>query len=382
MKQTNPIGTRYPEYHPYPGESIKLQITRPEAVPGKTLTISKSSIEIKQGKRAADVTLAFTISASRGMQHSITLPPYIDLQKSMINKKEVVLQLEKNHLIIPVQPGTQEVAISWRSKGELSYKLVTQAIDLGTNSVNHSITMNLPYSRWILLTGGPRIGPAVLFWGELFVIILFALLLGRIKFTPLSTLQWLLLILGLSQVPPILAAIVVCWLLFLGIRREKGAHISQPIPFNLMQVLLVFLTVAALGALFFAIQKGLLGHPDMQISGNNSNNHTLHWYQDRNLSLLPTAWVVTVPLLVYRISMLLWALWLAMALLKWLRWGWDCFTEKATWKTAPKKVKKNTLKKTVPATRKAVAPSKKNGQTKKPMPKPSKTTKEIDKQQK
>ncbi len=124
--------------------------------------------------------------------------------------------------------------------------------------------------------------------------------------------------------------------------------------FNVMQVFLAILTLAALAALFFAIQQGLLGHPDMQIGGNGSSGHSLRWYQDRIDSELPTAWVLTVPLLAYRISMLLWALWLAIALLRWLRWGWDCFSESSVWKKAPPKPKK----KKIVRKRKIAAPAK------------------------
>ena len=225
-------------------------------------------------------------------------------------------------------------------------------------SVNHSIEMRVPSSRWILLTGGPRIGPAVLFWGELLVIILVALFLGRVRLTPLSTLQWLLLSLGLSQIPVPMAAIVVAWLLLLGLRKKQGEDIKAVITFNLMQVFLVILTLLALSTLFFAIQQGLLGHPDMQIGGNGSSGHTLHWYQDRVDALLPQAWVLTVPLLTYRIAMLLWALWIAMALLRWLRWGWDCFSTGSVWKkvTLPQKTvrKKTTQKTAVPPAQKVV----------------------------
>ncbi|MBU1420009.1 MAG: hypothetical protein KKI15_16110 [Proteobacteria bacterium] len=339
INQTNPAGKRYPEYHPYPGESLELQVSRPEGVAGPTMTITRSLMQIKPGWRATDVSLFFSLTASRGLRHSITLPPDINLQKTLINNQELPLQLENNRLIIPVHPGKQDIEISWRSERDVPLKFVTRAVDLGMESVNTSIELTVPSSRWILLAGGPRIGPAVLFWGELLVIILFALLLGRIKLTPLSTLQWLLLSLGLSQIPAPLAAIVVIWLILLGLRKTKGGEISQITTFNIVQVLLVLITFAALGSLFFAIQQGLLGHPDMQIGGNGSSGHTLRWYQDRNASILPTAWVITVPLLVYRISMLLWALWLAFALLRWLRWGWDCFSDTATWKRVPPKKK-------------------------------------------
>jgi len=372
INQTNPAGKRFPEYHPYPGESLKLHITRPEGVVGPTMTINRSKLTIRPGLRSTDTRLQFSLTASRGMQHSIVLPSDIDLQKSLLNGKEFPLQLENNRLIIPVYPGKQDVEIDWRSKRGIQTKLITESVDIGAKSVNASIELRVPSSRWILLAGGPQIGPAVLFWGELLVIILLALLLGRIKLTPLSTLQWLLLSLGLSQIPAPLAAVVVAWLLSLGLRKKRGKEITQIAGFNAMQVLLVLLSVAALAALFFAIQKGLLGHPDMQIGGNGSTGHTLRWYQDRSDSLLPVAWVITVPLLAYRISMLLWALWLAMALLRWLRWGWECFSDSAVWKSAPPK-RKILVKKR----KKAVLATKPKAALKKRVVKTVNTTKKV-----
>lgn len=349
INQTNPEGKRFPEFHPYPGESLELLVVKPKGVAGPSMTINRSKLQVKPGHRATETTLTFALTASRGMQHRITLPPGIDLQKTLLNHKEVPLQLENNQLILPLTPGKQHVEIGWRSTGILDYKTVTETIDLGVNSVNHSIEMQVPSSRWILLTWGPRVGPAVLFWGELLVIILVALLLGRISLTPLSTLQWLLLSLGLSQIPAAMAAIVVAWLLLLGLRKKRGAEIKQIVSFNLLQVLLIILTLFALGTLFFAIQQGLLGHPDMQIGGNGSSGHQLYWYQDRVEKQLPLANVLTVPLLVYRIGMLLWALWLATALLRWLRWGWDCFSSGSSWKVAPPR--KNIVRKPKPKTR-------------------------------
>jgi hypothetical protein len=37
--------------------------------------------------------------------------------------------------------------------------------------------------------------------------------------------------------------------------------------------------------------------------------------------------------MVYRLGMLLWALWLASALLGWLNWGWGCFSEGGLWRS-------------------------------------------------
>ncbi len=348
MNQTTTAGERYPEYRPYPGESLQLSISRPVGVPGPTITINRSKLTITPGLRSTETTLHFSLNASRGLQHSIALPAESNLQKTLINGQEFSLQLENNQLVIPIQPGTQNIEIGWRSKQEVDTKFITDSVDLGVESVNATIELNVPSSRWILLTGGPQIGPAVLFWGEMLVIILLALVLGRIKITPLSTLQWFFLSLGLSQLPAFLAIIVVAWLLLLGLRKNHGREIRSIITFNVMQVLLALLTLIALAVLFTAIQQGLLGHPDMQIGGNGSSGYTLRWYQDRSDSTLPTAWVITVPLIAYRICMLLWALWLAVVLLRWLRWGWACFSNDLLWKkpVPRKKIVPNSRRKT------------------------------------
>ncbi|MGZ8224405.1 MAG: hypothetical protein ACXW0H_04930, partial [Methylobacter sp.] len=65
----------------------------------------------------------------------------------------------------------------------------------------------------------------------------------------------------------------------------------------------------------------------------------LNWYQDRSPSTLPTATVISVPLITYRLMMLAWSLWLAVSLLDWLKWGWVCFSANGLWnkKTVEKK---------------------------------------------
>jgi hypothetical protein len=50
---------------------------------------------------------------------------------------------------------------------------------------------------------------------------------------------------------------------------------------------------------------------------------------------LPSVWFVSVPLAVYRGLMLLWALWLAKAVLEWVRWGWRAFTHEGFWRGRP-----------------------------------------------
>ena len=170
----------------------------------------------------------------------------------------------------------------------------------------------------------------------LIVIFIVSLGLSKIRLTPLKASQWFLLLVGLSQIPLQSAIIVVAWLMLLGWRRTQ--QLAGMRYFNALQVLIAALTLVALGLLFFTVKQGLLGSPDMQVIGNQSSAFNLDWYQDRSLATLPVATLISVPLLVYRILMLAWSLWLAVSLLNWLKWGWECFASNGFWnKTIAKK---------------------------------------------
>jgi hypothetical protein len=38
--------------------------------------------------------------------------------------------------------------------------------------------------------------------------------------------------------------------------------------------------------------------------------------------------------------MLLWSLWMALSLLNWLRWGWECFSTEGLWRETKKNLPK------------------------------------------
>jgi hypothetical protein len=93
----------------------------------------------------------------------------------------------------------------------------------------------------------------------------------------------------------------------------------------------VALTLGALVALVLAIEAGLLGTPEMQIAGNGSDASVLRWYQDRAGAVLPRPWALSVSLWIYRGAMLAWSLWVAQALLGWLRWGFRQWSSGGYW---------------------------------------------------
>ena len=205
-------------------------------------------------------------------------------------------------------------------------------MDLGGPSVNARLSVHLPRDRWPLWVSGPTLGPAVLFWGVLVVILAGAVVLARVGGTPLRAHHWFLLGVGLSQSHILAVLLVAGWLVLLARRRTLATGAIGSWRFDLLQLGLAVLTLAALAALLGGIERGLLGTPDMQIAGNGSSAYQLNWYQDRSAGSLPTAWVFSAPILLYRGLMLAWSLWLAYALLKWLGWAWGCFSAGGLWR--------------------------------------------------
>ncbi|MDD5112573.1 MAG: hypothetical protein PHC94_01040 [Methylobacter sp.] len=336
MMHLDNTGLWLAEWHPWPGEQLTLNITRPDTVDGQTLTIDSSSLSIKPGQRSQEAQLSISLRSSQGGQHSIVLPEQAALQSVTINGQLQPIRQEGKKLTLPVNPGKQDITLNWQQATGIAGILSSPDVDLGVASVNSRLNISLGQDRWVLLTLGPRFGPAVLFWGVLLVIVILAVALSKIPLTPLKHWQWFLLLLGLSQIAIEAAGLVIGWLMLLGWRKQAADIESRY--FNLLQVLIAGLTLLSLGLLFLAVEQGLLGSPEMQISGNQSSAFNLNWYQDRSAATLPVATVISVPLIVYRILMLAWSLWLAVSLLNWLKWGWSCFSSGRLWLPKAKKV--------------------------------------------
>ncbi|HZR36701.1 MAG TPA: hypothetical protein VFA75_15135 [Nevskia sp.] len=324
-------GWRLPSYQPWPGESLELKLSRPQGLPGQTLTLDGASLVVTPGQHASEETLELRLRSSQGGQYALPLPAGSTVSLLVLDGEAQPAHIDNGRLILGLKPGAQQVQLGLRSGEGISWNLRTPALELGMPGVNARIDLELPQDRWILATGGPRMGPAVLFWGVLAVLLGVAAVLGRSGLAPLGTVQWALLFVGLSQIPVWAAAVVVGWFAALTWRGRRGEALSAG-RFKLLQGALVLLTLLSLGLLFQAVAAGLLGQPDMQIAGNGSWSHSLHWYQDRFGQALPQARVWSAPLWLYRLLMLLWALWLANALLRWLRWGWSQFNAGGLWR--------------------------------------------------
>lgn len=356
VRRQDESGGRMPEWRPWPGETVTLTATRPAAVVGQTVTIDDAKLHVRPGLRATDATLTLGLRSSRGGPHVVTLPGEAGallVQEVKLGGAVIPVAPDQPRIELPLTPGAQSAEIRWQTATAIGRTYTSPVVDLGIPAVNLSVDIEVPAERWILLAGGPRSGPAVLFWSMLAVLIGAAYALGRSRLTPLRWWHWLLLGLGLSQTFLPLALVLVGWFFALGLRgRHPPSHRWA---FNLGQLALVGWTLVSAGVLIWSVRHGLLGLPDMQIEGNGSYGSHLRWFTDRSDGKVPESWVLSVPLMAYRVLMLAWALWLARSLLRWIRWAWTCFTAGGHWRPPPPKAPKPEAPK--PEAPKAEAPT-------------------------
>ncbi|NCY24999.1 MAG: hypothetical protein EBX37_09065 [Alphaproteobacteria bacterium] len=325
-----------PAFAPLPGEQLVVHVSKPEGVQGQTVTLDHSQLRITAGSRSLEAALSLSLRASQGGQHLITLPEGARLATSTLNGAPISLSVKERQVTLPLSPGSQQFELVWNQPIDMPLHFVTPAVDVGLPSVNAQTSLTLPKDRWILFTHGPQMGPAVLFWGWLPVVLLASFALAQTRLTPLRMRHWLLLLLGLTQTDLFTNLIIVGWLLALGWRSTTAMIAEKPALFNLRQLALGAWTLLSLMHLFGGIRQGLLGSPDMRIQGGGSSSYYLQWYQDIAASLLPQPGVLSLPIYCYRAFMLAWALWLAFALVRWLQWGWKCFSAGGYWKGVQK----------------------------------------------
>ena len=324
-----------PLWRPWPGEKVTIGVTRPPSAPGENLTIDQASFTVQPGNRLDTAGLSLRIRSALGGRHVLGLPGEAQITALTLNGKPTPWSSDKpGEVGLVLSPGVQDVSLSWRQPRQAMGAVATPALGLGHAAVNTIVTVDMPRDRWILWTSGDTpLRPAVLFWSEIGFMAVVAFGLGFLPWSPLKRWQWFLLGLGLTQVGLGTALLAVVWLLALGIRKRFGPA-QNPLSFNAGQIGLAILVLVGLYSLFEAIHTGLLGLPQTNITGNGSSAYHLAWTFDRAPAQMPVATVYSVSLWWYRGLMLAWSLWLALSLLKWLRFGWESVSSGGAWKAA------------------------------------------------
>ncbi|MDA1086598.1 MAG: hypothetical protein O2901_06240 [Verrucomicrobia bacterium] len=326
-----------PVWNPWPGEEATLSFSKPAAVSGDTMTVRRVRHEVSLGSRQRTSQLQLEVECSLGEDFVLELDPGAEISSLKQDDRAIPVRRDGDKLIVPVHPGKQTLTLDWRENVVLQGAAGTGRVTLPVEAANITTILRVPLSRWVLWANGPLRGPAVRFWTILLVSILAAWVLGTVSLSPLRRLEWMLLAVGLTQVHIAAALYVVGWFFLLAWRGTRPAGELSRWRFNSLQVVLVPLTVAALAVLVGAVREGLLGNPEMFIRGNNSTQTALQWFQPRGTNALPEPGILSISVWYYRLLMLGWALWLAAALIRWLKWSWVQFTEGGFWKRGPRK---------------------------------------------
>jgi hypothetical protein len=321
------------EYYPRAGEHLAVRITRPEPIAGGTLAFDRVELVLNAGKHSSDSTLTLSYRSTQGGRQVLHLPDDAEVTLVRSDGDTLGLRPEKGELSLPALPGRHTWTIDWRRTAGAAVVTRAPAVGLSAPAGNLHVGLRVPEDRWVLFAFGPGVGPAIVYWGELVVFIAIAWLIGRSRLTPLPTRDWLLLGLGLSTFSWAVLGLFVLFVALFEWRARSGPPVERG-TFNLAQVGLAVLAVAAVLAVVAAVPGGLLAHPDMRISGGGEPG-ALGWFVDQTQDALPRPGVLSVSLWWYKIAMLAWALWLSFALTRWLRWAWEVFARDGVWRAPP-----------------------------------------------
>ena len=246
---------------------------------------------------------------------------------------DLMLRPERGELPIPLLPGAHTLAVDWESDDGAHVSTRPPAVDVGAAASNVTAQLSLPQDRWLLFVSDIGVGPVVLYWGELLIFVLVAVVVSRLAFSPLKMHEWLLLGFGLSTFRWATLVLFALWAFAMRWREGWAGEVSVW-RYRLVQIALAVLTVTAIGGLVSAIPYGLLATPDMSVRGAGSSQETLRWFVDRVSGALPQPSAISISLWWYKAAILAWALWLTTALLSWLPWAWRAFNVNGMWRTA------------------------------------------------
>ncbi|WKZ57884.1 MAG: hypothetical protein QY326_04230 [Bdellovibrionota bacterium] len=322
-------------WQPFPAESVEVQVSKPMAAEGESVTIESVEHTVSPGKKLMEGSISMSIRASQGGTQPITLPQDAKLSRLLVNGRDETSRVQGVSLSIPLEPGASTINISYILPRDLSIRTEAPAIQIKGTAYNVTTVMNVPASRWLLLTTGPVWGPVVLFWAKLIVVLIGAWILGKVPLSPIGTASWILLGLGLASLSIPSIVIPVSWLLLLELRRRKQPQDRKL--YNASQIGLALLTLAALRVLYEAIRTGLILSPNMLVSGNGSSNSVLRWYVDQSEGALPAVSALWLPMWAWHTVMIVWSLWLVLALLRWLTRGFESLSVGGLWRKAEEK---------------------------------------------
>ena len=324
------------QFLPRSGDSLKLDLQKPLPAPGQSSTVESVVASYSIGTRLLTGNLLLKINATQGSELEVELPEGARVQEIMVGlgRNATEYPPPDGHIVtLPISPGEKAYRVSWELERSLSLMFKSPEVKLQTPARNIDVQVEFQGNRWTVFLAGPLMGPAVLFWGVVIVILVIAIGLSLLPNFPLTRTDAVILSLGATLSNVWVLLLVGGWFVAIWLRGrndQRMLEMEEPY-FQGLQVLLATFSSIALVALVITIPQALLGSPDMQIVGNDSTSSVFRWYTDQINDFLPEVTVLSLPNWIYLLLMLAWSLWLAFATIKWSIATWNVMSKPYLW---------------------------------------------------
>lgn len=136
-----------PIWLPWPGEQAQLAFSRPEAVPGETVTVRQVTYDTTLGSRHRTSEMKLDIDASMGTDLAVKLTPEADITSLKVGGQTIEPRRADDVLLVPVLPGLQMVVVQWRTGTPLQASAAQEPVELPVAASTITSVLRVPESR-------------------------------------------------------------------------------------------------------------------------------------------------------------------------------------------------------------------------------------------
>lgn len=289
------LGEWIPTWHPYPGETLRIQSSALISKPGETTQVQSLHLLHRLETDLIETTATFELESSASQPVEFTLP-----------EQATITTVKMNGIPYPYQPnqalklltniGTDSVTIAWKlSNDGWTHQLPAPTINLPisnpTIEVEHGNDMVLIWGSNVWNHNAPP------WWSSLLLLGLLALGLARHPNSKRSFGVWIIILFGVAHTGVTAGALLLPLLIVHQLSPRSNKTILLEISLGLI------LCVSTLSLLITpALSIWLWGHANLE------------WYTDLERNL-PTIEVIGLPAHWIQISWFGWLLWMLVDLL-------------------------------------------------------------------
>lgn len=323
-------GDNHTMFIPLSNEALQVELRRQQPVPGESITVESITTSHTVNNQSTTTHLNLNILASQPGDLTVTLPDGASVEGFVFAGEFQALPLS-NEVLLPVQPGRQLYSLNWEMDKGASFLYKPPMVSLSQSAINARTNIGFAENRWVLWLAGSSLGGTVAFWSILIGVLLAAVAISKIPGIVITTRDAVILAIGATLVNLSILVYAGIWFLAIWLKSRVPEEVPRRRLYQFGQILLCVITLVALIVMVLAIPTALTNDPNMYIMGFQSTTENLVWFTDEIAGSVPTPWILSLPKWIYSVLILLWAMWLVFALLKWTRVWWQTLKTPGLW---------------------------------------------------